>query len=235
MSESRPDKMIIQTFGFGPSMTAQQSIRRARKILLDLEEISPWRRPFNVSGCTAATDDMRIAEDLSDFDKVVMHALQSYTEVRYYNEKEPDNLKLTPDSVSPYGFAETFSEECSEKEYMDRVCVSLQSSGVQHQVSLDDSLYNIEIPAFESGQVNTAWSDPGVVFNIFNYFVDNFDPLGSVVFGRNQLNRIDTPESNYNMGWLNYTRDPKVAAVFSGTGKAVPYRNGVLLKFGDDV
>jgi hypothetical protein len=36
------------------------------------------------------------------------------------------------------------------------------------------------------------------------------------------------------MGWLNYTRDPKVAGVFIGTGKAVPYRNGVLLSFGDD-
>ena len=36
------------------------------------------------------------------------------------------------------------------------------------------------------------------------------------------------------MGWLNYTRDPKVAEVFSSTGRAVPYRNGVLLQFGED-
>jgi hypothetical protein len=36
------------------------------------------------------------------------------------------------------------------------------------------------------------------------------------------------------LGWLNYTRDPKVAGLLTRTGKAIPYRAGVLLKLGED-
>jgi len=235
MNDLRPDKMVIQASGFGPVMTARQSIQRAKNILLDLEHISPWRRPFEVSGSTEATGDMPIAENLSNFDEVVMRALESRNDVRYYNEEEPDNFDLTLDSVSPYGFGETFSNACNVNRHEDRISISLDSSGVQYKISLDDSLYSICIRAYEQGKINMAWSDPAVIFGLFNYFIDSFDPCHCKVFSSNQLARLRTPESNYNMGWLNYTRDPKVAAVFSGTGKAVPYRNGVLLKFGDDV
>jgi hypothetical protein len=107
MSFSFPDELIIQASGFGPGMTARQSIQRTKKILLDLETISPWRRPFVVSGSTKETRDMPIAADLSDFDEVVMRALKSRVDVRYYNENDPDNWKLTPDSLSPYGFGAT--------------------------------------------------------------------------------------------------------------------------------
>jgi hypothetical protein len=233
MNHSPADTIIIQTFGFGPVMTARQSIKRAKNILLDLERISPWRRPFDVGGCTAGTGDMPIAEDLSDFDDVVMRALESYDDVRYYNENNPTNINLTLDSISPYGFRETFSEARTGKEYKNCVVVRLRSSGSQNDISLNDSLYNVEIPAFEPRQVNEVWSDISTILRIFNYFIDNYDPLSCVVYGRAQLCRIRTPESNYNMGWLNYTKDPKVADVFYGTGKAFRYRNGVLLKFGD--
>ena len=61
MSTTLSDRLIIQVSGFGPGMTARQSIQRAKKIMLDLETISPWRRPFEVSGCTKETGDMPIA------------------------------------------------------------------------------------------------------------------------------------------------------------------------------
>jgi hypothetical protein len=115
MSISSPDELIVQVSGFGPVMTARQSIQRAKQIMLDLETISPWRRPFAVSGCTKETGDMPIAVDFSDFDQVVMRALRSYDDVRYYNENDPDNWKLTLDSLSPYGFRETFTNAPSAK------------------------------------------------------------------------------------------------------------------------
>jgi hypothetical protein len=235
MSHLFPDELIIQAFGFGPVMTARQSIQRAKMILCDLEKISPWRRPFNVSGCTAATGDMPIAEDLSDFDEVVMRALQSYDDVHYYNEKEPDNWQLTIDSVSPYGFVETFSNAPTIDKYKNRVSIDIQSSGIKNKIPLDDSMYSIEIRAYECDNVNAAWSQPGVVYSIFDYLIDNYNPLGCVVFATSQLNRIDTSESSYNIGWLNYSRDPKVVEIFSSTGKAILYHGGVLLKFGDDI
>ncbi len=116
--------------------------------MLDLEAMSPWRRPFKVSGCTKETGDMPIAADLSDFDEVVMRALRSSTNVRYYNENDPDNWELTPDSDSPYGFGEIFSDVRAEKEYSHSISVSLQGSGLENNISSDDGVYVISIPFF---------------------------------------------------------------------------------------
>jgi hypothetical protein len=233
MSFPFPDAMVIHAVGFGPAMTARQSIQRAKKIMLDLETISPWRRPFEVSGCTKETGDMPIAADLSDFDEVVMRALQSYDDVRYYNENDPDNWKLTPDSYSPYGFGESFTNAPSAEEYKSRVSVSLDASGLKNNASRDNGVYVIRIPFFEQSQVNAAWSDPAVVYRIFYYFIDNYDPKKCTVYGSHQNLRISS-QPNYTIGWLNYTREPKVADVFAQTGKAAPYRAGVLLKLGED-
>ena len=106
-----PDAMVIQASGFGPAMTARESILRAKKVILDLETISPWRRPFSVNGCTKETGDMPIAPDLSDFDEVVLRALESYSDIRYYNKNDPDNWNLTLDSFSPCGFHESVFTE----------------------------------------------------------------------------------------------------------------------------
>jgi hypothetical protein len=233
MSFSFPDELIIQASGFGPAMTARQSIQRAKKVLLDLETISPWRRPFVVSGSTKETRDMPIAADLSDFDEVVMRALKSRVDVRYYNENDPDNWKLAPDSLSPYGFGATYSNACSVGKNEERVSISLDFAGVNNCVSRDNGIHVIGIRSFDHDQVNAAWSDPAVVRRIFDYFIDNCDPKKCTVYGSHQNLRISS-QPNYTIGWLNYTREPKVADVFAKTGKAVPYRAGVLLKLGED-
>jgi hypothetical protein len=183
MSFSFPDELIIQASGFGPAMTARQSIQRAKKVLLDLETISPWRRPFVVSGSTKETGDMPIAADLSDFDEVVMRALQSRVDVRYYNENDPDNWNLTLDSLSPYGFGATYSNACSVGKNEERVSISLDFAGVKNRVSRGDGVYVIRIPFFEQNQFNAAWSNPDIVHRIFDYFIDNCDPLKCTVYG----------------------------------------------------
>jgi hypothetical protein len=233
MSFPFPNAMIIHAVGFGPAMTARQSIQRAKKVLLDLETISPWRRPFVVSGSTKETGNMPIAGDLSDFDEVVMRALRSRVDVRYYNENDPDNWNLTLDSLSPYGFGATYSNACSVGKNEERVSISLDFAGVKNRVSRDNGVYVVRIPFFEQNQINAAWSDPAVARRIFDYFIDNYDPMKCTVYGSHQNLRISL-QPNYTIGWLNYTREPKVADVFAKTGKAVPYRAGVLLKLGED-
>jgi len=238
MDSPLPDAMIIQALGFGPAMTARQSIQRAKKIMLDLETISPWRRPLKVSGCTEETNRMPIAEDLSDFDEVVMRALQSDDDVRYYNENHPNNWRLTPDSYSPYAFSEIFSDIHAMNGYSDSITVSVDAAGVNDSTPRDNSVYVIRIPFYGQNQTNAAWSEPATVQRIFDYFVENYNPMRCVVFGSKQANRLshrgNVYVGTYTLGWLNYTRNPKVMEVFARTGKAVPYRAGILLKLGDD-
>ena len=231
-----PDAMVIQASGFGSAMTAQQSIQRARKVVLDLEAISPWRRPFSVSGCTEETDNMPIATDLSDFDEVVMRALQSYSDTRYYNESDPSDWRLSANSLSPYGFRESFSDIHGEKSYWNSIVLSLRSAAMDNLISREDALYVIKIPDFKQGQVNAAWSESAAVQRIFDYFIDTYNPMKCVVFGSYQSYQLLTPKNdNYTIGWLNYTRNAKVADVFAKTGKAIPHRAGVLLNLGEEV
>lgn len=235
MNAASPDKLVIQASGFGFPMTARQLIQHAKKFLLGLEAISPWRRPFEVSGCTEETGDMPIAEDLSDFDAVVMRALRSYTNVLYYNENEPDTQSLTPDSFSPYGFMSTFTNAPSVSEYKNCVSVHFRASGLEDSVFYNKAVYVVEIPFDTRDNVNMDWIDPDTVFRVFEYLIVNCNPRKCVAFGSDQSRRIPGFPKTYTLGWLNYTIDPKIARVFMQMGKAVPYRGGVLLKLGDDV
>jgi hypothetical protein len=235
MSDQRSDKMIIRASGFGAAMTARQSIENAKKVLLDLEAISPWGRPFEVSGCTKETGDMPIAADLSDFEEVVMRALQSFNDVRYYNRGDPDNADLTPNSFSPYGFCETFSNAPSSIVYKNSIAVTINSAYVRDMASLSNAIYLIEVPLYQRGQFNEAWAHRDILYRLFDYFIDSCAPSRAIVYAQSQGNRISKRNNSYMLGWLNYTMDPKVGEMFTATGKAVPYHGGVLLKLGDDV
>ena len=81
MAFSFPDSLGFGASAQGGQVTARQSLELAKRFLLGLEAVSPWRRPFDVSGMTAQTGNLPIAKDLSDFDDVGMRALGSYTDV----------------------------------------------------------------------------------------------------------------------------------------------------------
>ncbi len=235
MNVPLPDELVIQASGFGRPMTARQSIQHAEKLLLDLEAISPWRRPFEVSGSTEETGDMPIAADLSDFDEVVMRALKSRADVKYYNENDQNNWSLTPDSFCPYGFGEIFTNAPSVSEYKYCVSIGIRDSGLADNVFHNNAVYYIGIPFCTRDKINSDWTDPAVVFRLFEYLIGSYDPKKCVAYGNSQTRRVYGLRKGYLLGWLNYTRDPKIAGIFMKTGKAVPYRAGVLLKLGDDV
>ena len=116
-------------------MAASQALDQARKFLLGLETVSPWRRPFDVSGITAKCGNLPIREDFSDFDEVVMKALGSYKNIRYRNANDPDDWRLTMDAKSPQGFTTTFSDYVQKRSHEKSTVVSIKTSGIPPQMS----------------------------------------------------------------------------------------------------
>ncbi len=233
MVERWPDCLVFQATGFGECLTAQQAIDRARKFLLGLEAVSPWRRPFDVSGITVKHANLRIAEDLSDFDQVVMRALSSYTDVKYTNPGKPENWHLTSSSLSPYGFRTSFSDYIQRKKQSQRVDVSLKSSGstkaMAHFVSV------ITIRKFLPGEVNERWSQAENVRTIFDYMIDFFDPINCIVYSHKLIQGItDINADRFLLGWLTYTRNPRFRPQLVGTPRVRDYRDGILIELGDD-
>lgn len=73
-----------------------------REFLVGLERVSPWWPPFDVSGKSKKQLHMPIAEDLSDFEEVVIEALND-KEVRFFSEAEPETMRIRRDSRTVFG------------------------------------------------------------------------------------------------------------------------------------
>jgi hypothetical protein len=237
MTSRFPDSMVLQAIGPGPQLTARQAVQRSKDFLMGMERISPWSRPFDVSGTTAEHGNMPIAEDWSDFNEVVMKALSDYDDIKYHNEGAPDNWRLTLDSRSPYGFRSTFSDFVQKRKNQEAVGISIQTPGKPPR--WDYALIAIDVPLFQPTERNRDWSRPETVHAIFNYLIDFCDPTFCVVYGSHQnlRNRVRVNGALVDggrLGWLTYFKNPRLQMALSGDRRAAQYRGGTLLTLGDD-
>ncbi|MGG6898841.1 hypothetical protein [Rhizobium sp. BR 315] len=237
MGSRFPDSMVFQAIGPGPHLTAKQAMERSKDFLIGMEKISPWSRPFDVSGTTAKHGNMPIAEDWSDFEDVVMTAFGDYDDVKYHNEGAPDNWRLTVDSRSPYGFRTTFSDFVQKRKNPETVGISIKTAG--NPPRLDFSLVAVDVPSFQPAERNGNWSKPETVHAIFNYLLDFCDPTFCVVYGSDQnlRNRVRVNGALVDggrLGWLTYFKNPRLQMALSGDPRATEYRGGTLLTLGDN-
>jgi len=234
MGSRWPDYLIFQATGVGDSITAQRAIDQARKFLLGLEAASPWKRPFDVSGITAKHANLPIAEDLSDFDQVVMQALASYKDVKYINYDEPENWKLGPNSLSPYGFTTSFSDYIQRRNQSLRIDVSIRTPGISQAPAT--FVATISVRAFLCGEVNEEWSSKATAHNVFDYMIDFFNPINCVVYSNESAKDIiDFEMDQFLLGWLTYTRNSRFSVVLAGDYRVRNYRDGILISLGEDV
>lgn len=191
------NKLILCVSGFGADVSAQAAIDQAKEFLSGLEKVSPWKRPFDVSGITREAGNLPLATDWSDFDAVVMAALRSYSGIKYRNP-DPSDWSLSPESTSPYGFRMSFSDYPVKLNYEKSVVVSV---GTQ-----PNSAVSISVPFFYPGEVNSEWNNIDNVMNIFIYMIDFFDPQrGSVLTEEmsNHFTYFDEHGRLHNKIWRN--------------------------------
>lgn len=223
--------MVIGAVGFGPQLTARQTLGRARQFIAGLEAVSPWGRPFDVSGVTAECGNMPIAADLSDFDDVVMTTFGSIRNIKYKNVNDPHDSHLTLDSTSPIGFRVSLSDYIQKKKQDETVSVSLSTPGFPPLIITGAG---VEVRAFQPGEINASWSEPTTVEAIFDYLIDFCDATYCVVYGSHQASRNRKFSNGNNLGWLTYFRNQRLQAMLAEDRRARPYRDGTLLKLGDN-
>lgn len=103
------DSLVFNAGWKSEAMVAQEVIDSMREFLVGLTRISPWAAPFDVSGSTARLSHMPIADDLSDFDELVLKAMGD-PEVRFYSKNEPDTVQIRLDSKTVFGMHARFSD-----------------------------------------------------------------------------------------------------------------------------
>ncbi len=241
MSRDIPNEMIIQSVGFGPELTARKALDRAREFLMGLEAVSPWHRPFDVSGMVAKHSNMAISEDLSDFETVSMTALADADNVKYFNVNDLENFDLDIDSKSYFGFRLSFSDLIQRRTRRDRVAINIKTQGMEaienSKLPLHTELTSINVPSFRVGEANEIWGNLGTVISVLEYIINFSNPVHCCVYGSIQDSKIpwNIDRGNYALGWITYTRNPHFIEALSVDRRVTSFQNGVLLTIGDDV
>lgn len=229
------DALIFSAAWASRSMTAQEVIDAMREFLVGLERVSPWGPPFDVSGKSKKQAHMPIAEDLSDFEEVVIEALDD-KDVRFFSESDPGMLRIRRDSRTVFGMHATFSDYPRKKVKKSVVTVNV---GMGSSDGSCNSGVNIRVPFYTPYiEENGMWAMSKELEQpeaVFDYLIEFFDPYFCSVYSSSFNSELIEwgVDINSPIGWRSYVRSPKVVAALEGDSRVSGYRDGVLIQIGD--
>ncbi len=229
------DSLVFSAAWKSKSMTAQEVVHVMRDFLMGLERVSPWESPFDVSGKSKKQAHMPIAEDLSDFEKVVLEALDD-KEVRFFSETEPETMRIRRDSRTVFGMHATFSDYPSKKVKKSMVTVNV---GMGSSDGSCNSGVDIRVPFYTPYiEKNGMWAMSKELEQpeaIFDYLVEFFDPYFCSVYSSAFNSEVTEwgVDINSPIGWRSYVRSPKVIEALASDFRVSGYREGVMIQIGD--
>ena len=229
------DRLVFSAAWKSKSMTAQEVVDAMRDFFTGLERISPWEFPFDVSGKSKKQAHMPIAEDLSDFEEVVLKALDD-KEVRFFSQAEPETMSIRRDSRTVFGMHASFSDYPRKKVKKTVVTVDI---GMGSSDGSCNGGVDIRIPFYtpyleENGMwaMSKEFEQPEAVFD---YLVEFFDPYFCSVYSSAFTSEVTEwgIDINSPIGWRSYVRSPKVVETLASDHRVTGYREGLLIQIGD--
>jgi len=149
-------------------MTAREVLDFLKEFLEGLEAVSPWSRPFDVSGTEPFLSYLKIEEDWSDFDTVVLRAMDD-KDRKFVKIVDDGDYSISIGSTSMAGFSASFSDAVQRKDASERVTIDFLLG--ESEIFKGSGL-TIEVHNFEPGQINSRWSEPTVVQDVLRYLID---------------------------------------------------------------
>lgn len=229
------DNLVFSAGWKSKPMTAQEVIDSMREFLVGLMRISPWTAPFDVSGSTAGLSHMPIADDLSDFEELVLKAMGD-PGVRFYSESEPDTMLIRPDSKTVFGMQARFSDYPQKKLKNSSVTIDI---GMGSSNGSGISGLDIKVPFYAPYiEENGAWAMSEGLQQpeaIFDYIINHYGPCFCSIYSSKFLLEVTEwgKDINSPIGCLSYVRSPKVVDALRGDRYVREYRDGVLIELGN--
>ena len=231
------DELIIGAYFYGNAERVIDIVDFARNLLKEIEKISPWSQPFDVSGYTKATSDLLVKEDLSNFNDVLLKVWKSSDRV-YYDLDGTRTLEISENYSVKTGLRVTFSNFIQSQDESNRVSISLHM-GQDHIGLASKNVPNnvlISVPKYRSGQINNSWAQKEVVEGLMRYLIDLVKPYQCAAFSsRNTVSEVDGRISLYKFNWLTYISVPEVCDLLSDSTFARECDEGLWFDFGNDV
>ena len=231
------DYLIFNASWNGRPMVAKEVVELMREFLRALSRISSWEPPFDVSGSSMRLMHMPIKEDLSDFDEIVFKAMDD-KKVRFFSDNRPDEMRIRPDSRTVYGMRATFSDYPQRTSKRNIVTVSIRAGSSDNSFG---SGIHIKIPSYKPYiEENGIWAISDELEQpeaIFELLLDFCDPYMCTICSQEFLSDITDREIDINspIGWMSYSRNPKIITALKDDPRASDFKGGILIKLGDNV
>ncbi len=229
------DSLIFAAGWKSKPMVAQGVVNHMREFLVGLARIAPWDPPFDVSGSTKRQAYMPIAEDLSDFDEIVLGAMDDKN-VRFFSESEPDTMRIRADSKTVFGMNATFSDYPQKTLKKNVVRIGFREGSSDGSCN---SGVTIQVPFYAPyTEENGIWAMSKELEQpeaVFEFLIDFFDPyLCSVYSSAFNLEVMEWGvDINSPIGWRSYVRNPDVVKALAHDPRVRNWRSGILIEIGD--
>jgi hypothetical protein len=229
------DSLVFSAGWKSNSMTAKEVVDVMRNFIVGLARVSPWGSPFDVSGNSKRLAYMPIAEDLSDFDEVVLKAMDD-KEVRFFSESDPETMRILPDSRTVFGMRATFSDYPQKKLKKSLVTVNI---GMGSSDGSSNGGVDIQVPLYTPYvEENGMWAMSEELEQpeaVFDYLIDFFDPYFCSVYSSAFKSEVTEwgIDINSPIGWRSYVRSPDVIAALEHDPRVRSLGSGILIEIGD--
>ena len=234
MSEQPDQLMIAAYFTTGPQ-TVGDCLSTIKEVLGTLEQLTPWSRPFDVSGPVSRLNCLPVDEDMSNFEDLVFECWKAGKHV-FYDAQGKRTLDIAPDKIPGRAIAVSFSDSIQRNDSTNRVDIRF-SIGGDNETRTPTIPYSIVIGIrnYKDADTNAAWSTPSVVKAVMHYLIDRFSPVSCSAWDHKHLvNEIDGMTFDHKLNWLSYTANARVLDVLRTYPQSAPYAQGLWIELGED-
>lgn len=229
------DHLVFDAAWKSSPMIAKEVIECSREFLHGLARVSPWDVPIDVSGSTAGRRHIAIQNDFSDFEELVLRAMDD-PNIRYFSESDPDAIRIKSDSTSVFGMRATFSDYPQRTKKKDAITVEV---GMGSSDQSCNSGATIRVPLYapyveENGVWGTS-EDQDLPSAVFDYLVQFFDPFLCSVYSSEFMSEVTEwgVDLNSPLGWMSFVRSPAAIAALIDDPRIDSHRDGILIRLGE--
>jgi hypothetical protein len=214
---------ILMTRFKSPVMTAGEYLQFSKRILSELAAFDNCFKNMHGWGTTAKAWS-GFKPDLSDFDPIVLKQIED-KEIRYENP-DPNNWDITPDSKCFVHYSNSYSNTKKIKEGQITVTISAGSNGLNRI-----GILNIEFPEFNYSQ----FQEYGFVNRLLKKCIELTDAKYAVVMPNNYLIKQESKENNSWVGWQTYLADQQVAGYLPQEINRELFNRGVIFSLDKNI
>lgn len=229
------NNLVVNVCWSGELLTVREIIDLSKQFLLDLEKTTPWVGIVDASGGTRSCLNMRIADDFSNFEEIVLKAIEDKG-VKYVKKPDDKTYGITLDSIGTVASIFSFSDYPTRSSADQSINITVTTNARVRKKNMVLHGFSFRIPFYLPGEVNHHWADGETVRALLHFLIDRFDPIYAwAARFDDAYSVLERGIDSYRLNWISYTKNARFKKALYGFPYTKKYGNGVMIDLGEDV